>query len=109
MPCFAEIPMSVNVCLPLFGAPADELEAEKAISGKQLRALGHELRERLLKAAELLERMEAGGWSAQPAMYEVVLTRFGVETREQAEQQIRAIGIDPSELMIIEEVEDEAD
>ena len=101
--------MSVNVCLPLFGTPAHEHEAEQAISGKQLGTLGEELRERLQRAADLLERMQSEGWSSQVAMYEIVLTRSGVESGAQAEQQIRAIGIDPCELMIIEEVEDEAD
>ena len=99
--------MSVNVCLPLFGAPAHELTEEKRVSGRHLRALGDELRERLLKAANLLDKLEAAGWVAGIAMYEVTLTYDGVETREQAEQRLGAIGIDPVELMIIEEVEDD--
>ncbi len=101
--------MSVNVCLPLFGAPGHELEAESAVSGRHLRTLGEELRERLRKSAEILDKLEAAGWHGQLTMYEVALTRKGVETREQAEEQLRSIGVDPAELMIIEEVEDEGD
>jgi hypothetical protein len=101
--------MSVNVCLPLFGTPAHELEAEKSVSGAHLRKLGDDLRDRLLKAADLLEKLRADGWVSQMAMYEVILTRPAVETREQAEEALRAVGIDPAELMIIEEVEDEGE
>jgi hypothetical protein len=101
------IAMSVNVCLPLFGSPAHELTEEKRVSGRHLRTLGDELRERLQKAADLLDRLEAAGWVAGIAMYELTLTMNGVETREQAEQRLRAIGIDPADLMIIEEVEED--
>src|SRR5688572_24448158 len=81
--------MSVNVCLPLFGTPAHELEAENVVMGRHLRTLADELRERLQKAAGLLEKLKESGWIAELAMYELILTRSGVETREQAEQQLR--------------------
>jgi hypothetical protein len=99
--------MTVHVCLPLFGEPGRELEGEKTVSGRQLRELGEQLRERLQKAADSLDKLKAGGWTAQVALYEAILTRDGVETREQAEAQLRAAGVDPNELMIVEEVEDE--
>jgi hypothetical protein len=99
--------MSVNVCLPLFGTPAHELEADKALTSRHLRTLGDELRERLQKAADLLDKLKAAGWSAQLAMYELILAYPGVETRDQAEERLRAIGVDPAELMVIEEVDEE--
>ena len=99
--------MTVHVCLPLFGEPARELEGEATLSGRQLRDLAEQLRERLEKAADTLDRLRDAGWQARVALYEVVLTRGGVETREQAEQQLRAAGVNPDEMMIVEEVEDE--
>lgn len=101
--------MSVNVCLPLFGAPVHELEADKNVSGRQLRTLADELRERLLKAAEVLDKLKAAGWNAHVAMYEVGLTHAGVETREQAEQLLRANGVEPSLFMIVEEIDEETE
>src|SRR5438874_5204846 len=98
--------MSVNVCLPLFGAPSHELEAEGAVRGKHLRTLGDDLRERLQRAADTLDRLEAAGWAATVAMYEIALTHPGVETQEQAEQHLLATGLDPVEFMIVEEIED---
>jgi hypothetical protein len=41
------------------------------------------------------------------ALYEIILTRAGVETKEQAEGLLRGAGIDPSELMIVEELDEE--
>jgi hypothetical protein len=58
--------MSVNVCLPLFGDPGRELEAEGAVQGRHLRKLGDDLRERLQKAADTLEKLEAAGCSSAP-------------------------------------------
>jgi hypothetical protein len=98
--------MGVNVCLPLFGEPGRELEEDR-VKGKHLRSLGDALRERLNKAADLLDRLEAAGWSAQVALYEVTLARADVETREQAERHLRAAGVDPTELMIIEEFDED--
>src|SRR5262249_44734850 len=99
--------MSVNVCLPLFGDPGRELETQGPVKGQHLRTLGDELRERLQKAADALDRLEAAGWSGNVAMYEVVLTHSRVQTQEDAERELRAAGIDPAELMIVEEVEED--
>jgi hypothetical protein len=99
--------VSVNVCLPLFGNPGHELEEGGRVQGQHLRTLGDELRERLQKAADVLDRLEAAGWAAHVAMYEVILTRAGVETRADAERELRALEIDPADLMIVEEVEEE--
>jgi hypothetical protein len=97
--------MGVNICLPLFGAPAHELEENPG--SKDLRELADALHQRLLAAAEILDRLTQDGWSSQPAMFELLLFHPGVETREQAEQRLRSVGIDPALLMIIEDVEEE--
>jgi hypothetical protein len=99
--------MGVTVCLPLFGAPEHELE-ERATS-KELRALADSLRERLLRAADALDRLTADGWSAQPAAFELILSHPGVASKEQAEQRLRAAGLDPQQFLIVEDVEDEED
>jgi hypothetical protein len=100
--------MAVNVCLPLIGDPSHELEAEP--KARELRQLGEQLRERLAKAADTLDKLQAAGWHAQIAMFDILLVRNDVQTREQAERLLQEVGIDPNELMIVEEVEeDEAD
>ncbi len=99
--------MSVTICLPLFGNAGHELEEGTRLEGKQLRALAEALRERLEKAAELLDRAQAGGWSATVAMYDAFLMHPDVETQAEAEQRFQALGIDPAELMIIEDEEEE--
>jgi hypothetical protein len=99
--------MGVIVSLPLLGPLGQELEEGAAVRGRQLRDLGKELQARLERAAETLDRLTADGWAAQVALYDVLLSRAGVETQEQAVGRLTALGIDPEDLMIVEEVEEE--
>ena len=41
------------------------------------------------------------------ALFDVVLTHRGVETREEAERRLRALGLNPDELMIVEDVDED--
>jgi hypothetical protein len=98
--------MGVVICLPLFGPPGRELEEGEAIQGPRLRRLATELSDRLQRAADTLDRLTADGWGAKVAMYDVMLSRAGVETQEEATRRLRELGVAPEELLIIEEVED---
>jgi hypothetical protein len=99
--------MGVTVCLPLFGPPGRELEEGSDVKGVQLRQLAAQLQERLNKAAESLEKLHAAGWSARVAMYDVILSRLGVETKEVAEHRLGELGLAVEEFIIIEDVEEE--
>jgi hypothetical protein len=99
--------MGVTVCLPLFGPPGRELEEGADIKGVQLRKLATELHERLHKAAEMLEKLHVAGWSARVAMYDVILTRLGVETKADAERWLGELELAAEEFLIIEDVEEE--
>ncbi len=104
--------MGVTICLPLFGNPGHELEREEGevARGPDLRKLGDALRDRLLQAADFLDKLNADGWVAHVAMYDLILSHPQVATREMAEPRLRALGIDPALLLIVEDVEeDEAD
>jgi hypothetical protein len=99
--------MAVIISLPLFGPLGHELEEGTAVTGRQLRDLGTDLQDRLQRAAGTLDRLAADGWSARVALYDVLLSREGVETRDEATQQLTALGVNPEELVIVEEVEEE--
>jgi hypothetical protein len=99
--------MGVTVCLPLFGPPGRELEEGKALNGQQLRNLATELHERLHKAALTLDRLAAAGWSSRVAIYDVILSRPGVETKEVAVRILSELGLAVEEFIIVEDVEDE--
>jgi hypothetical protein len=99
--------MGVTICLPLFGPPGRELEEGAVLTGPQLRDLAAQLHERLLRAADTLDRLTAAGWTARAAMYDALLAQDEVETKEEAEHRLTALGLDPEELMIVEDVEDE--
>ena len=99
--------MGVTICLPLFGPPSRELEEGSAVKGQQLRTLAAELHERLHKAAEMLDRLTTAGWTTRVAMYDVILARRGVETKEEAIRFLAEFGIAAEELIIIEDVEED--
>jgi hypothetical protein len=99
--------MGVTICLPLFGNPGRELEEGAPVKGKRLRDLAADLSGRLQKAADTLDRLTDAGWTSQMAMFDVLLHQEGIETKEEATRRLEALGINPDELMIIEDVEDE--
>jgi len=99
--------MGVTVCMPLFGNPGRELDEGVKLAGKELRTLADALAERLRQAADAVDKLTADGWGNQVAMFDLILTHGRVATREQAEQRLRALGIDPEQMLIVEDVEDE--
>jgi hypothetical protein len=99
--------MGVTVCLPLFGPPGRELEEGSDVKGVQLRQLAAELHERLGRAAAILEKLHAAGWSTRVALYDVILTRPGVETKDEALCLLGELGLPVDEFIIMEDVEEE--
>jgi hypothetical protein len=99
--------MGVTVCLPLFGNPGQELEEGAPARSKDLRDLGDALRERLMHTADALDHLTADGWSGYFAMHDIILNHPQVATRAQAEDRLRAAGIDPAQLLIVEDVEED--
>jgi hypothetical protein len=99
--------MAVNVCLTLFGSPGQELEEGTDVTAAKLRALAADLNERLLKAAEIVDKLSAAGWSAQAGMYDIIFLNDDIQTRDDARRRLQELGIDPEELMIVEEVEED--
>jgi hypothetical protein len=99
--------MGVTVCLPLFGPPGRELEEGSELKGVQLRQLAAELQERLGRAADILDKLKTAGWSTRVAMYDVILSRAGVDTKDKAVQQLGELGLVAEDFIIIEDIEEE--
>ncbi len=99
--------MGVVITLPLFGPLGQELEEGSAVRSKQLRDLATDLSTRLQHAADTLDRLAADGWSAHVALYDVLFACRGVETKDEAVRRLTALGVNPEELMIVEEIEEE--
>jgi hypothetical protein len=101
--------MPVNISLPLFGTPGQELGEGTAAKAKQLLDLSAEIRGRLEKAAQLLDQLETAGWTARVAVHDILFAHPQVQTEEEARRQLTGLGLDPEQFVIIEEVsEDEA-
>jgi hypothetical protein len=101
--------MGVTVCLPLFGNPGHELEEGSAVKGQQLRDLADQLGERLRQAADTLDRLTAAGWTTRLGMFDILLERRDVTTREEAVRHLEALGLKPDDFMILEDIEEEED
>jgi hypothetical protein len=99
--------MGVVICLPLFGPPGRELEDGKSLQGRQLRTLAAELAERLGKAAELLDKLAAAGWSARVAEFDALVSRDGIETHDDAVRRLQEAGVAPDEFLIVEDPEED--
>jgi hypothetical protein len=97
--------MSVTVCLPLYGNPGRELEG--AVRPRDLRELGERLLERLSCSADVLQTLQDDGWSAQVGEFDVMLTRPGVQTQEDAERALARAGVDLGAFLIFEDLDEE--
>ncbi|HEY7315603.1 MAG TPA: hypothetical protein VH643_40115 [Gemmataceae bacterium] len=65
------------------------------------------MHERLNKAADSLDRLTAAGWGTRIALYDVILTRPGVDTKEEAVRLLGELGLAADEFIIMEDVEEE--
>ena len=99
--------MGVTVCLPLFGPPGRELEEGSDVKGVQLRKLAADLQERLGRAADMVEKLHAAGWRTRVALYDVLLSRPGVETRDEAVRFLGELALDPEQFIIMEDVDED--
>jgi hypothetical protein len=100
--------MGVTISLPLFASPGQELEEAALVQGRHLRELAADLHERLLRAADALDRLGAAGWECRAALYDILLSHPGVQTEAEAVARLGALGVNPEELLIVEDVEEDA-
>ena len=91
----------------LFGKPEWEMNMEE-VSASEIREKGEELRERLHRIAEIMEKLENAGWErAGASLYSISF--YKDIAIEDAKEELRQLGIDPEEvgLMEIEEEDEE--
>jgi hypothetical protein len=98
-----------EVSLYLFGKPAWELELEGQDVDLQmasaLRVLGDQLRERLYSTSDALAKLVGSGWAGSDELYDIVL--YKDITVDEAEKELRGLGIDPESVSVNEEEWDE--
>ena len=100
---------STRITIHLFGKPSWEMDLENAEASGEMAAtianLGSELRARLLKASDLLLKLLQDGWSGEGGLYDVTL--YKDQSAMETEAELIALGIDPKDLSIEEEVDEE--
>jgi hypothetical protein len=99
----------VTVSVFLFGKPAWEIDGLEGspVDPQLLSAIascGQELGRRLARAAELGKKLLVRGWEGYGLLYEVEF--FKAVTLKDAEEELKALGIEPDEVSIREETED---
>jgi hypothetical protein len=99
----------VTVSVFLFGKPAWEIDGLEGspVDPQLLSAIascGQELSRRLARAAELGKKLLMKGWEGYGLLYEVEF--FKAVTLKDAEEELKALGIEPDEVSIREETED---
>ncbi len=99
----------VTVSVFLFGKPAWEIESLEGspIDLELLNAIavcGQELGIRLTRAAELGRKLVAKGWEGYGLLYDVEF--YKAVTLKEAEEELKALDIEPDEVSIREETED---
>jgi ribosomal protein L9 len=101
--------MVTEVSILLFLKPSDEMEIEGGkATPKMLREKAQELKERLERAAEILEKLKANGWELSEAYGSIYTLDFYKDISEkEARRELKRIGIDPKEVSIRELEEEE--
>jgi hypothetical protein len=98
--------MAVLLSLFLFRKPGEELDSEgESPDPEKIRALGDDLRDRLRAVADAVEKLTATGWSAETALYDILLSHEDIHTEEEAVLAVTALDLDP-ELFHIDEIDD---
>jgi len=102
--------VTTEVSIWLFSKPSAEMAIEGGkATPKMLREKAVELKERLERAAEILEKLLANGWEQTEvygAVYALYLTKD--ISVEEAKQELLKLGINPDEVNVEElEVEEE--
>lgn len=98
-----------TVMVHLFGKPAWEMDLENVEVDQDMietiERLGGELQTRLGRASEILRILTGGGWTGEGGLYDVML--YKDQGLEETERELVRHGINPSEVTIEEETEEE--
>lgn len=90
----------------LFGKPEWEIDLDKA-TPKDLRCLGDNLKERLYRISEIVEKLEGNEWRKSGGMYRLFI--YKDISRTDAKKELEKLGIRESGVHIDDFAEDDGD
>lgn len=94
----------VSISLYLFGKPEWEIDTEKA-KPAEFKKLGEELKARLERAAEIIEKLEKAGWKRSGGLYDISF--YKKAKIEDVKKELKELGINEKEISIEEDWEEE--
>jgi len=92
----------VSISIYLFGKPEYEIDTEKA-KPEEFRKLGEDLKNRLERAAEIIEKLEKAGWERSGGLYDVFFYK-DIKLAD-AKKELKKLGIKEDEITIEEDEE----
>ena len=97
--------MVVRLSIPLFGKPSWEMNIEGGnATPKMLREKAAELKERLERAADALEKLDMNGWDLEEAYGSIYsLDLYKDVTIDEAKKELKQLGLE----YLIENLEEE--
>jgi len=87
----------VTIDIWLFGKPEWEIDLDKA-TPQDLKDLGEDLRDRLCRVSEIVEKLENNGWSRGAGLYNLFLHK-GIK-KELVGEELEELGIGEKEVNI---------
>jgi hypothetical protein len=100
----------VEIEIPLFLRPEHMLSGPGPVKPKDLRELATQLHEDLMEAADILEKLQAGGCEANVMVYDLQVDNAPCfRTKAQAVAWLKRLGIDPDAVQIHEYESEEDD
>mgnify|MGYP001562640349 CR=1 FL=1 len=79
-----------NISIHFFGKP--EWEFEEKVNAADVKAKGDELKERLYKIANAMDKLETRGWESNMALYDIYFSKD--ISRKEAEKELKQLDID---------------
>lgn len=95
----------VTIDIWLFGKPEWEMDFEKA-TPQDIKDLGDNLRERLIRISEIVEKLEANDWSRGAGLYNLYLHKN--IKKELVREELEKLGIREKEVHIEDFGEEES-
>lgn len=89
-----------EISIHLFSKPEVEIDLEKA-KPEDFKKLGEELKERLSRVAEIVEKLEKAGWERSVGMYD--LNFYKKIKLSEVKQELEKLSIKADEVDIMEE------
>ena len=98
--------MSISVNFYLWSKPGLMLTEGEKVDPEELRLTANRIREHAHKISDIITVMQKDGWKCNFGLYDIVCDKNGINTQDQAFENLAALGVD-LELVFIDHLYDD--